>query len=775
MEKGSGMFANRWWMDPILNGKPVKAFGIFHSNQKDMSDICQKLDFVGLNIYAPLTDYSKKSKTAKPEPGQPLTSIGWVVDGRVMYWTAKFVYERYKLPILITENGMADNDWVSLDSKVHDPQRTDYIQRYLSYVKKALAEGIPIIGYQYWSLFDNFEWALGYQPRFGLIHIDYKTQERTVKDSAFEYKKIIETNGSDLPIAKLKVAGIMENQTTQKIDGIMSSHFFDSRVTTRRISKKEIWFGHLIGPLGLIFVVNTLAAIVEKFLTQQAGAMYPNNADKLAALGIQYETIMTAAKIIGIFLSLFNGWLIQHIKSKQGRFRPLYFISGFVTIAIGATIFLFAGQNSLGDNYWFYFFAMVVLFNTVGSCYFYLFRDNIVSLSSRSAKDKEFLTFIRKVSWTLISGIVIGLVFNSVLIPYWLDHDISGYPKLMLILSLAAIPLFLLEYYYTKERVTEDVTYEEGLEKVNKVPLKAQLKALVTDKYFMILFVLTAVGTAVDTFKGGNVQYFYIKFLLGGETNYSMYTLYQVITGVPLGLGAIFIYPLSKKFGVKNISMVGYGLVFIGSILGWIMPDNLPIAMVGGFLRQTGMIPNSYIFPVLAIYANDDIEYRSKIRVEGLLGASLFTAIVAAISAPFAGGYESMLFKMGFVDADGVSATAEQKQFMTLSFYLFDLINSGLSLILLSFVDIEKKMPTISAELLRRKKEATLAKGEVWVEPEEAERLEAEQNAIEAENDRIADLKDRCAKKGLDFETENKKYLDRQEAKTQRKHKHNKA
>ena len=89
----------------------------------------------------------------------------------------------------------SDNDSVCLDGKVHDPQRTDFIYRYLGGVKRAISEGIPVIGYQYWSLMDNFEWAEGYSPRFGLIYIDFETQERILKDSAYEYKKIIETNG----------------------------------------------------------------------------------------------------------------------------------------------------------------------------------------------------------------------------------------------------------------------------------------------------------------------------------------------------------------------------------------------------------------------------------------------------------------------------------------------------------------------------------------------------------------------------------------------------
>ena len=115
-----------------------------------------------------------------------------------MYYAVRFLSERYQRPILITENGMANIDFVMLDGKVHDPQRIDYVHRYLLSLEKAINEGIEVIGYNYWSLMDNFEWAEGYKYRFGLIYVDYRTQKRTLKDSAFWYKNVIETNGSEL-------------------------------------------------------------------------------------------------------------------------------------------------------------------------------------------------------------------------------------------------------------------------------------------------------------------------------------------------------------------------------------------------------------------------------------------------------------------------------------------------------------------------------------------------------------------------------------------------
>ena len=544
--------------------------------------------------------------------------------------------------------------------------------------------------------------------------------------------------------------------------GLFEKDFMNSKATTNSVSTKEWVLGHLIGPLGLIFVVNTIAALVEKFFTQQTGAMYgAQNVAMIQQMGGVYEIVMTAAKVLAVGMGLLNGWLIQRTESKQGRMRPWHLIFGFVSIIIGCLIFLFPG-NTLGEAYWYYFFFLLICYHTVGSCYFYLFRDTICSLTTRDPKEKTHIQFIRKMSWTLLSGIVIGMVFNMVVLPLWLEKDIMGYPILMVTMSIIAIPLLLLEYFYTRERITEDVAVEHDRLDEQKIPLRDQMKALLSNKYFVILIIIATVSGIVDNYKGGNVQYFYIKFMLGGAENPLMYTIYQVVTGVPLGIGAFAIYPLAKKVGIKNLTVGGYALVLIGSIMGWMFPDQMIPAMVGGFLRNVGWLPNAYIFATLLCFAYDSVEYKSHMRLEGMMGVAVITALQALIYAPFVGGFESTILRLGFVDVEGIIPSVEVTNFMTLSFYLFDAILAAVVVILLPFVDVEKKLPEINAELLRRKKEAVLARGEEWIDPEEQERLDAERAEAEREANRIADLKAYCQKKGLDFDTENAKYLAKQ-------------
>ena len=201
------LWNNSFFSDPVCLGHyPEDALRTWGSDMPkftsaEMKTIAQPIDFFGVNIYQ--GDPVRAGSNGKPErvpraPGHPLTSFGWPVEERALYWGPKFIAERYRLPVVITENGMANNDWVSADGKVHDPQRIDFTRRYLRQLRRAIDSGVDVRGYLHWSILDNFEWAEGYSKRFGLVYVDYATQQRTPKDSAHWYAKVIRTNGQEL-------------------------------------------------------------------------------------------------------------------------------------------------------------------------------------------------------------------------------------------------------------------------------------------------------------------------------------------------------------------------------------------------------------------------------------------------------------------------------------------------------------------------------------------------------------------------------------------------
>lgn len=200
-----------WFSDPVFLGKyPEEGLKKYQEylpeiTQADMELIHQPIDFMGQNIY---NGYQVRAGAdGEPEfikraPGFPKTAANWPVTPEGFYWGVKFLYERYGLPIYITENGMSCHDNVSADGRVHDPNRIQFLDEYLSALQKANDEGVDVRGYFLWTFLDNFEWDKGYNERFGIVYVDFTTQKRIVKDSAYWYQKVIESGGRELGMNK---------------------------------------------------------------------------------------------------------------------------------------------------------------------------------------------------------------------------------------------------------------------------------------------------------------------------------------------------------------------------------------------------------------------------------------------------------------------------------------------------------------------------------------------------------------------------------------------
>lgn len=197
------MWNTSWWSDPIVLGRyPKDGLEMYKDylpeiTEEDMKLISQPIDFYAQNIYNGRE--VRMGADGEPEEvarcaGHPKTAIQWPITPECLHWAPKFFYERYKLPFYISENGMSAHDVVSLDGKVHDPNRIDFLNRYLLELEKATEDGADIAGYFLWSFMDNFEWSKGYTERFGLVYVDYTTQERIPKDSAYWYKEWIEAH-----------------------------------------------------------------------------------------------------------------------------------------------------------------------------------------------------------------------------------------------------------------------------------------------------------------------------------------------------------------------------------------------------------------------------------------------------------------------------------------------------------------------------------------------------------------------------------------------------
>jgi beta-glucosidase len=201
-------WSTAWYSDPIfLKRYPADGVKLFEQDMpkigpQDMDIIGQPMDFYGVNIYGgqPVQEPDQPASSFPP-PGFPISTFHWPVLPESLYWGPKFLWERYHCPVYITENGIASMDWVTLDGKVYDLQRVDFMTRYLAELQRACSEGVDVSGYFHWSLLDNFEWAEGYRQRFGLVHVDFQNFKRTWKESAKYYQKVIAQNAVLLPNA----------------------------------------------------------------------------------------------------------------------------------------------------------------------------------------------------------------------------------------------------------------------------------------------------------------------------------------------------------------------------------------------------------------------------------------------------------------------------------------------------------------------------------------------------------------------------------------------
>lgn len=193
---------NRWWLDPVYGrGFPAdmrELYGVeLPERPGDPETIGAPLDWHGLNYYFPVTvsddpagpvPYAREVRL----PDVPRTGMDWHIDADGLETFLLRLTEDYGVRRLyVTENGSAFPDTVGPDGRIDDPERTRYLEQHLAACASALRKGVPLAGYYAWSLLDNFEWAYGYDKRFGLVHVDYATQKRTMKTSGWRYADII--------------------------------------------------------------------------------------------------------------------------------------------------------------------------------------------------------------------------------------------------------------------------------------------------------------------------------------------------------------------------------------------------------------------------------------------------------------------------------------------------------------------------------------------------------------------------------------------------------
>ncbi len=554
---------------------------------------------------------------------------------------------------------------------------------------------------------------------------------------------------------------------------LMDAKIFNSKVHSRNVEGKEKWLGYLIGPAGALLLNAVLATYLNIYYT-----------DVLKLSGLFLVIFPLVSKVVDAITNIVMGYIIDRTKSKQGKARPWLFLSAFLLTATGIMLFAIPQMSDMGKLIW-----IVISYNLFYSFAFTIYNMShnlMCPLSTRNTLQRGELSVFNQITTIMMSGIIVALIFPMLIMPV-LGVDASKWILVMSILSAAALPLTLLEYYFTKERVTEE---QQGQEE-KKIPFLKQLKIIFTDKYMLIMYIYFFIYTFGSTLKNIGLVY-YCNYVLGTYSDGITQMLVSVIGGIPMGIGIFAVWPLAKRFGKKNVTLVGFILYAIGSAFCWIFPNNLVLVLVGQFIKNIGGLPCAYVFMALFADGLDHVEWKSGIRCDGV-SMSIYNIIAVTIvgvaTAVFnallsSTGYVAPITKAEYIGQAGTQLTPDQiaaltdpkatvafnqsagvNNFFTFAFVGLEAITGLVLAGLLVFLTVEKTIEKKHKKIRERQKAACEARGEEWIEPEVKAEMEEQQFIVDARNIFIEELKVKCEKNSkLDFDTELKKYDDKAEA-----------
>ena len=475
----------------------------------------------------------------------------------------------------------------------------------------------------------------------------------------------------------------------------LNSPLLNSRVKSDEVKKSEKWLGYLLGPSGALLLNAVLATYLNVYYT-----------DVLKLTTIWSGAFLTVfpiiSKVIDAITNVIMGYIIDHTKTVQGKARPWILLSAPLLLISGVLLFVVPQGNETVQVIWvmlsynlFYSFAYTI---------YNMSHNLMVPLSTRNTEQRGSLSVFNQISTIMMSGIIVALVFPMLIMPQ-LGVDKSKWIVTMSVLSCLALPLTLMEYYFTKERVTmEDINKKEE----EKIPYKNLLKAIFTDKYMVLILLYFLIYTVGTQFKNLGLVYF-CNYVLGTYNDGKTQTMISVIGGIPMGIGIFAVWPLAKKFGKRNLTMAGFVLYAIGSAICWICPTNMVVVLVGQFIKNIGGLPCAYVFMALFADVLDHLEWKHNFRCDGI-AMSIYNIIAVTSVGIVTGLFNMLLSKCGYVapsfingETVAVAQSVATKNAITFSFVGLETITAIILIVILAFINVEKHIDKEQEEIKARK------------------------------------------------------------------------
>ena len=405
------------------------------------------------------------------------------------------------------------------------------------------------------------------------------------------------------------------------------------------------------------------------------------------------------SKVIDAVTNIIMGYVIDRTHTPQGKARPWLLLSAPLLTITGILLFTVPKASETVQVLW----VMVSynLFYSFAYTIFNMSHNLMVPLSTRNTTQRGSLSVFNQITTIMMSGILVALVFPMVIMPA-IGVDQTKWIALMSSLSILALPLTLLEYYFTKERVTEE---SEG-NAVN-VSFKDQLKAIFTDKYMLLIYVYFLIYTFGSSIKNISLVYF-CNYVLGTYNDGITQTMISVIGGIPMGIGIFAVWPLAKKFGKRNVTLAGFILYAIGSAICWMFPHDMVIMLVGQFIKNIGGLPCAYVFMALFADVLDHMEWKTGFRADGV-AMSIYNIIAVAMVGICTGIFNGFLSSAGYIAPEmvnGVTAAVTQsaavQNVITFGFVGLETITGVVLAVLLIFLNVEKDIEKKQTEIRER-------------------------------------------------------------------------
>lgn len=476
---------------------------------------------------------------------------------------------------------------------------------------------------------------------------------------------------------------------------LLTRRVFNSRVTSTDVGRCEKWLGYLIGPAGALLLNAVLATYLNVYYTDVLKLTHVWGGAFLVVFPI-------VSKIIDAITNVAMGYIIDRTHTSQGKARPWLLLSAPLLAVTGVLLFTVPAASEIVQVIW----VMVSynLFYSFAYTIFNMSHNLMVPLSTRNTTQRGGLSVFNQIATIMMSGILVALVFPMVIMPK-IGVDKAKWITLMSVLSILTLPLTLLEYYFTKERVTLE---EQDAAGVQQIAFAKQLKAIFTDKYMLLIYAYFLIYTMGSSIKNLSLVYF-CNYVLGSYNDGVTQTMLSVIGGIPMGLGIFAVWPLAKKFGKRNVTLAGFILYAIGGAVCWMFPTHMTLMLVGQFIKNIGGLPCAYVFMALFADVLDHLEWKTGFRADGV-AMSVYNIIAVAMVGICTGVFNGLLGSAGYVAPEiinGVTVAAAQtetvKGVITFGFVGLEVITGVILAVLLVFLNVEKDIEQKQAEIKERR------------------------------------------------------------------------